>query len=381
MKTLKIFLSLLLLMIVSNSIIIAGNNLQEETKSFSVSKGGILIVNVNPGDITIGTWEKNEVLIKVGGLEKDDLRDLMMQKKDNKIYVEFESNWGRSNDTKFYITIPSQFSVDIKTTGGDIDLKGNIKGSLDASTFGGDVDFMSVVGDVNVSTSGGDISCIDIEGKLRLNTQGGDIRIGSVKLGDAKVSTMGGDIRIDDVSSDLEVKTYGGDITVGNIGGSAEVVTYGGDIKLQEVSGSVDMSTYGGNLSLKSASGHVKASTYGGNITLENITGTVDAKTSAGRIRVELNPAGKGSSRLKTSAGDIELTIPSTAKVTIEAEIEFDGHRERRKKEYKIISDFKEKTYVNEEDSIFAVYELNGGGEKIRLETVNSNIKIKKSSK
>ncbi|MFC2140041.1 DUF4097 domain-containing protein, partial [Bacteroidota bacterium] len=228
--------------------------------------------------------------------------------------------------------------------------------------------------------SGGDIECGDINGRLRLNTQGGDIKVGNVVGGSARVSTMGGDIRIDDVSSDLDAKTYGGDINVGNVGGSASVVTYGGDIKIKEVSGSVDMSTYGGNLTLSKANGHVKASTYGGNITLDNITGTVDAKTSSGRIKVELTPSGEGRSRMKTSSGEIILSLPANAKATIEAEIEIDGYRESRRREYKISSDFEATSYVSDDDTVYAVYELNGGGEKIKLETVNSNIIIRKKS-
>ena len=139
------------------------------------------------------------------------------------------------------------------------------------------------------------------------------------------------------------------------------------------------MSTYGGNLTLSKANGHVKASTYGGNITLDNITGTVDAKTSSGNIKVELNPTGESRSRMKTSSGEIILSLPADAKATIEAEIEIDGYRERRR-EYKISSDFEATSYVSDDDTVYAVYELNGGGEKIKLETVNSNIIIRKKS-
>ncbi|OGU56406.1 MAG: hypothetical protein A2V66_06195 [Ignavibacteria bacterium RBG_13_36_8] len=380
MKTIKTMV-LILLLFVSADLLFAGNEVQERTQSFSVSKGGALIVNVNPGDIIISVWEKNEVQIKVKGLDEDELDDLEMKMRDNKVYIDYDSDWGGSHNAKFYVLMPSQFDVDIRTTGGDIDIKGNLKGKLEISTSGGDIDFNDVVGEVNVNTSGGDIKCGDVQGRVRMNTMGGDIRIGRVKAGDAKVTTMGGDIKVGDIDSDLTVKTYGGDIEVGNVGGSASVETYGGDIIIKNVSGSVDMSTYGGDLSLKSASGIIKANTYGGNITLENITGSVDAKTAAGRIYVELNPSGKGRSRLKTSAGEIKLVIPASAKVTIEAEIEIDGRWKSGKREYKVYSDFTAKSYVTDDDEriIKAVYELNGGGELITLETVNSDIRIVKS--
>ena len=379
MKTSRIILSLLL-MITSAGLLYANKTLQEETKTLNAKSGGTLYVNLDPGDVRISVWNKDQVLIKVKGLEKDELRDLSMYDRSGDVYVEFESSYGWSHDAKFYISIPSKYNVDIKTTGGDIYIEANITGRMEASTNGGDIDFRNVKGDVIVSTSGGDIKCGDVNGRLSLNTQGGDIRVGKVTGGRADVSTMGGDVRIDDVSGGLDLKTYGGDIDVGNVGGSASVVTYGGDINISKVNGDVDMSTYGGDLALRGANGHVKASTYGGNITLLDVVGSVEAKTAAGRVFVELTPKGTGRNRIKTSSGEIALYIPSNAKVTIEAEIEIDGYRNRKYEEatYKIYSDFKYTSYVNDDNTIFAVYELNGGGEKIKLETTNSNIKLKK---
>ncbi|HEY5615448.1 MAG TPA: DUF4097 family beta strand repeat-containing protein, partial [Bacteroidota bacterium] len=121
--------------------------------------------------------------------------------------------------------------------------------------------------------------------------------------------------------------------------------------------------------------------TSGGDIILENITGSIDAKTSGGDIRAELIPSGKGSSELVSAGGDIKLYIPENAKATIEAIIRVDsrwGRSRSRRDKYEVKSDFKSDTYDDGEDDIRATYILNGGGERITLETVNSNIEIRK---
>jgi DUF4097 and DUF4098 domain-containing protein YvlB len=191
---------------------------------------------------------------------------------------------------------------------------------------------------------------------------------------------MGGEIRLRDVESGLEVKTYGGEIEIGDIGGDADVVTYGGDIRVENVAGSAVLDTYGGDIRLSSASGMVDVNTYGGDLTLYNITGSVDAKTAAGDIYVELNPSGKGRSRIETSNGSVELVLPASAKADIEAEISVKGYRNNYR-DFEIKSDFE--TVDNGESrskkEIFAIYKLNGGGEKIYIKTVNSNIEIRKA--
>ncbi|HLA69831.1 MAG TPA: hypothetical protein VJN65_09015, partial [Bacteroidota bacterium] len=94
----------------------------------------------------------------------------------------------------------------------------------------------------------------------------------------------------------------------------------------------------------------------------------------------ELIPSGKGGSELVTAGGNIRLAVPENAKVTIEALIRIEGRWGSRKSKYEVRSDFKADKYEKDDDEeeIRATYNLNGGGEKIYLTTVNSNIEIRK---
>ncbi|HCA80318.1 MAG TPA: hypothetical protein DEP53_11365 [Bacteroidetes bacterium] len=357
----------------------------QRTKSFTVAKGGTLEVRVEGGDIKISVWEKNEVLVKAEGIDDDDLDRLKMKQSGNDVLVEFRNRggwggWGGSH-LRFDITVPSQYNANLHTSGGDIDVRGSVNGTIKGSTSGGDVTIDNVKGGkVDLSTSGGDMRAGDVQGDVTLKTSGGNIEMGVVG-GEAYVATSGGDITVKSVGKSLRANTSGGNIEIGDVGGEAKVSTSGGDIKVRKVSGSATMSTSGGNIDLDGASGTVKASTAGGDIALQNITGSIDASTAGGNVEAELRPSGKGRSKLASAGGEIILSIPEDAKATIEATIRIQGRWSSRRSDYKVRSDFKADSYEqNDEDrEIRATYKLNGGGELIELKTVNSDITLKRA--
>ncbi len=352
-------------------------------KSFTVTKGGRLEVSVRSGDIRISPWNKSEVYVQAEGIDGDDLDRLKMTQSGNNIYVEFRprrSSWSRS--PRFEINTPNEFNIELKTSGGDLEIAGAINGQITGSTAGGDISLSDVIGPLEMSTSGGDIRAGDVKGNAKLTTSGGDIEL-KIVSGEVVVRTSGGDIIVGSVGKRLDAKTSGGDISIGDVGGDVKASTAGGDVKVGKVTGSAQLSTAGGNVELRSASGGVTAKTAGGDIRLQDITGSIEAKTAGGDIRAELIPSGKGGSELKTAGGDIKLWIPENAKATIEAVIIIQDRWGSRRRKYEIKSDFKAGSYVEDKDEeeIRAKYVLNGGGEMINLETTNSNIEIRKLKK
>lgn len=353
----------------------------QTSKSFTVQKGGQLEVSVRSGDITVSPWNKNEVAVKAEGIDEEDLDRLKMTQSGNSVRVEFRprrsgwGNWG-GDDIHFDINVPTDFNVDVQTSGGNLEVTGAINGKIEGKTSGGNITLADVTGTVDMSTSGGNIKVGDIKGNVELGTSGGNIDLKRVD-GEARVRTSGGDITVESVSKKLDARTSGGDIEIGDVGGSADVSTSGGDVKVGKVSGGAKMKTSGGNIYLKGASGEVDASTAGGDLDLQGVTGSIHGRTAGGDIRADLSPSGKGGSELKTAGGNIRLNVPADAKATIDAYIRIDGWRSRHSK-YQVKSDFKADNYDEHEDEVHAVYKLNGGGETIYLETTNSNIEIRK---
>lgn len=360
---------------------------ENRSESFPVQKGGLIDINSRFGDLLISTWDKAEVVITVDGLDADDADDLEIQQVENRIRVDFNprnSRW--SKRVRFKVDIPAEFDVDLQTGAGEIEITGQIIGEVHGRTSGGDITLDDVDGEVDISTSGGDIRVGVIKGRGFVKTSGGDIRV-EQSIADLDIHTSGGDIRLGDIGRRLDARTSGGDIEVGNVGGEARVNTSGGDIEVGEVAGDATLSTAGGDIELRSAEGEVRATTAGGTIDLRDITGSVEARTAGGDVSAELIPSGTGRSSLSTAGGDVTLFINKDAKATIEARIQIEKRgrgrwsrdRDYDRLDYKIESIFTAERYDEdlERGEIRATYILNGGGERISLETANGNIEIR----
>jgi DUF4097 and DUF4098 domain-containing protein YvlB len=359
----------------------ADNNARKSVqKTFDVSRGGGLELVVAYGDVSLKTWKKDQVVVEALGLDESD-EGLVIEKSGQTVMVEYrprhDERWrGGHMNIRFLVSLPAEFDVEAGTSGGDMEIDGAIKGLIIMSTSGGDIEVDDVDGHVELSTSGGDVVAGDVRGDVEVSTSGGDIEVGSVK-GELEAATAGGDIRVHDVEEGLDASTAGGDIEVGNVGGRADVSTAGGDIGLGMVSGSVRAKTAGGDIELESADGEVEVSTAGGDLDLHGVTGSVDGETAGGDIIAELNPARDGHSSLETQGGDVILRVPEDARATIEARIRLRGDW-GEDGDYDILSDFEPDEYDKGNRQIMATFELNGGGHRIQLETINGFIEVRK---
>ncbi|NNG26948.1 MAG: hypothetical protein HKM87_05440 [Ignavibacteriaceae bacterium] len=345
-------------------------------KSFSVKSHDNLNLSTSMGNISIDTWNKNEVNVIVKNILDSEVNLLSMKQSGDKVEVKFKGD--DSDNIRFEITIPSELNLELATGGGNINLMNDLKGILDASTAGGNISTKNIYGEADISSAGGNIKVGDVNNNVDISTAGGDINVGSIN-GVADISTAGGNIKVGSVNNSADISTAGGNISIGNIDGNADVSTAGGNISVDKVSGGADISTAGGNINLASATGIVEANTGGGNIKLKNIKGSIEANTGAGNIYAELIPEGNKNSELNSGVGNITLKVPETAKVTIVATAQvlmWDDESELQN----IKSEFAPTTvnrYGNKKQ-IEATFKLNGGGSLIELNVALGNINIQK---
>jgi hypothetical protein len=193
-----------------------------------------------------------------------------------------------------------------------------------------------------------------------------------------EVLSGGGHIIMGNVSQAVRAQTRGGNIIIGDISGRARIFTGGGRIEVGKVAGDATLKTSGGHIVLLGGEGLVTAVTAGGQIRLEKVKGGVEAVSSGGNITVELVPAGNGQSRLKTLGGNIQLYIPETSRVSIEACVRIQGDWETNIRKWDVVSDFSPTSYDRDrwKKQIRAGFRLNGGGESITLQAVNGTIEI-----
>jgi len=231
-------------------------------KSFNISEGKNLMVDLTSGDVTVTYWDKSEVSVKIYGNENayekmdfdvkgdNDLIEVIGRKKAS------VSSWFSNINVDVEIQVPAKFNLDVNTAGGDIKC-GGINGVVQLNTSGGDVWADKFSGNLNISTSGGDIFLFCKDAVIEAETSGGDIDLEySGKNMGIDLSTSGGDIEIKlpvDLKASLDLSTSGGDVScslslnnitksyetslVGDMNGGGEIVvahTSGGDITLSE---------------------------------------------------------------------------------------------------------------------------------------------------
>ena len=231
-------------------------------KSFNISSGKNLLVEISSGDVLITYWDKEEVFVKILGDEDAmEKMDFTLEGDEDQIRVNGKtkssiSSWFSSISVKLEIKVPAKFNLDINTAGGDIKC-GGITGKAELNTSGGDIWADKFSGDLVVSTSGGDIYLFCTDTKINAETSGGDVKLeyeGENKGID--LSTSGGDIEVKvpkEFNASMELSTSGGDVScslnmsnmkkssgsrlIGDLNGGGEKLlahTSGGDITVTE---------------------------------------------------------------------------------------------------------------------------------------------------
>ncbi len=163
---------------------------------------------------------------------------------------------------------------------------------------------------LELKTSGGDIKVDLVNGLKKLSTSGGDIILKNTR-GEISGSTSGGDILIENTEGDISVSTSGGDIKVKTINSKLEAATSGGDVDVDykgENKG-IDVSTSGGDIKLafeKNIKANLELRTSGGEISVSLPLSSTE-KISTSKFIAKCNEGGK-EIKATTSGGDIIVT-------------------------------------------------------------------------
>jgi DUF4097 and DUF4098 domain-containing protein YvlB len=251
-------------------------------ESFNVKPGGRLTVEADLGSIEVKTSTADRVEVEVvRGVNatrpervaelRSELR-ISMDQAGNDVHVVarlphrgdfWHGGWNRYR-LRFLVTVPRVYNVDLKTSGGAIDVS-------------------------------------DLEGRVKSETSGGPLRFGEIR-------------------GPVWGRTSGGGITLTGCVGDADVETSGGGINIGEVDGTVRASTSGGPINIKQARGDVEAETSGGGIHVEEVRGSIKASTSGGGVFARLTEQPQGDCRLQTSGGSIEVELASDIRANLDAE-------------------------------------------------------------
>jgi DUF4097 and DUF4098 domain-containing protein YvlB len=213
----------------------------------------------------------------------------------------------------------------------------------------------NVAGDFLATSGTSSYRIGDVSGKVRILTHSGEIQVGSIGSG-AEVKTLGGDIELGPIRGDLAAQTLAGNVRAISVAGTARVETSGGDIRIDRVEGPL------------------MARTGGGDIVVPLVIGGVDARTAGGDVQIAV--AGRqlreGVS-IVNGGGDVNLTLPADFRGNVELTV-----TDADPEEIPIRSDFPEITISRREGTVKATGAVNGGGQKVRVQTTSGAIRLRR---
>jgi DUF4097 and DUF4098 domain-containing protein YvlB len=126
------------------------------------------------------------------------------------------------------------------------------------------------------------------------------------------------DVKISGAGSDVSVETIGGDITVRGGSGVVRLRSMQGRISVEGTKGRVDARTYTRGIHVADVSGDVTAEALNGEIVLEHVdSASVDLSTINGPITYDGSIKDKGTYRLTTHNGFIDVAIAEQANATM----------------------------------------------------------------
>ncbi|HEX7049953.1 MAG TPA: hypothetical protein VF188_07035 [Longimicrobiales bacterium] len=359
----------------------------EVRREFDVRSGNRLELDLRSGGtITVAGWDREVVAVDAyrSGADCADVRIDFAQ---DAAGVRVESyTERRSRDThcdlRLDIRVPRRFDIEFETMGGDVALSG-VEGDLRGSTMGGALELTRLRGALDLTTMGGNITLTDSEVDGKVHTMGGEVRIEDV-VGDVKGTSMGGNVRYSRVTG----RPGPAGTAAKSNGDEVRIHTMGGQIHVDAAPAGADVETMGGDISIRSASDHVKARTMGGRIEIGAVDGWIEATTMGGDVTARMtgDPAvGDRHVSLTSMGGDVTLIVPAGLSMQVDITLAYTRDSDR---DYRIISDFplgQEETEEWEYEHgtprkyIYGTGNIAGGRHRIRIETVNGNVYLRRA--
>lgn len=181
-------------------------------KSFKVSPGGTLMLDLDRGNIEIRTGADDEVkieVVRIVGVESRAQAKEMLEAhqlefghddEDVSLQSRFDEdawNWKRWRDkNRFRMTVtvlvPHEYDLEINSGAGNVRIE-SLEGMVDVRTGAGNVDVGHIRGSIDVSTGSGNIAVSSAEGGVDIRAGAGNISIGDVR-GEVDAHTGAGNI-------------------------------------------------------------------------------------------------------------------------------------------------------------------------------------------
>ena len=155
-----------------------------------------------------------------------------------------------SSRVRFSIEVPRDYSVELRTTGGSVQVR-DLNAAVRARTSGGSALVQNVAGTASLATSGGSIEVAHLTGSANLSSSGGSEDV-TDSVGDLDLDTSGGSVRVVNDDGKIHAETSGGSARAQlQVNRGVSLQTSGGGITLllpQDAHASIDAQSDGGSI-------------------------------------------------------------------------------------------------------------------------------------
>jgi hypothetical protein len=218
----------------------------------ALTRGALVDLSSFNGDITVSTWDRDEV--KIHATSRGRLRLDSSPSRVSLVESPYRGDYEDDNNHFGYeITMPKSARLLARSVSGDMRLRD--VSDIESHTVSGDIQVTNIANRANLETVSGDVTATKVGAGLRANSVSGDIHAKSIS-GEIAGQSVSGDIVLDDVSSSfIRTETVSGEIHFSgpvDPKGRYEFHSHSGDIDLGLTSGGNDatlyVETYSGDL-------------------------------------------------------------------------------------------------------------------------------------
>jgi DUF4097 and DUF4098 domain-containing protein YvlB len=128
-----------------------------------------------------------------------------------------------------------------------------------------------------------------------------------------------GSARVADLDGTVKAVMRGGSIQLRNVTGPVTARTDGGSIGVRDVGGDLEATANGGSVAAARVNGKVMARANGGSVDIDEATDAIDAKAAGGSVAAYISKQPRGDCKLIAEAGNVELRMPESISVNIDA--------------------------------------------------------------
>jgi hypothetical protein len=200
---------------------------EESTQTLALEGASALAVDVDVGDVTVRSADREDVhvdIVKQSSAVGADLSKLEFRVSRPNERLVLRGVWtgdGRLSGTpsmNLDVTVPVSFGVrEVQTAVGDVRVE-DARGDLAADSETGDVTVQSVSGAVRAATQTGDVEVADVDVFAGARTQTGDVSVEVSAIdSDTVVETTTGDVTAaigSGVNAEVRASTNTGDVSV-----------------------------------------------------------------------------------------------------------------------------------------------------------------------